>query len=140
MTQYVFDLHDGRGIATVGEQLEFPGDEAAFNHGQDVVRDLMRNRYLQTRSWRLDIFRANGECVAQLPFAQLDPTLDHLISPARALIERWSQSRLALAEEIAVARATIREARALVAQSRGKPYVVAVGGRTVWSDRSPNAR
>jgi hypothetical protein len=131
MARYIFELRTGEFSATVDDQCEFTSDEAVIEYGRQVAHELMRNRCLQARRWRLDIHNADGEYIACLPFAQLDPTLDHLVSPARGLVERWSEACLALAETVSAARQTARESRSLVARSRGKPYLVAVHGEPV---------
>jgi len=98
---------------------------------------------LRTRSWRLDVYE-NGECVSQLPFASVDETLDHLQPALRKTVERSNDSLLALHETLSSARATLRESRALVARSRGKPYLATVAGeptiRTSPPDRDKRRR
>jgi hypothetical protein len=95
---------------------------------------------VKVRRWHLDNYDADGEWVAALPFAKIDPTLDHMMTPARSLIERWSASCLALAEAVDAARKTVREARALVALSRGKPYLISCQGEQVITDRKSGRR
>jgi hypothetical protein len=140
MKRYTVKLRDGIGRNAVDDEVEFESDDAAFEYANQVARELMRNRNVRARRWRLDIYGADGEWVATLPFAQVDPTLDHLSPPARALIERWSASCLALAETIEAARGTVREARSLVARSRGRPYLVVDREEWVVAEREGEPR
>jgi hypothetical protein len=135
MERYLFDLIDGKGKISMDDGIEFPTEDAAIQYGRRVVQELMRNRNEQTRRWRLDIFRIrDGECVAQLPFSEIDPTLDQLSPKTRASIKRWSATYLSLAEQIPATRATVRQSRALLARAKGKPYLIATGGRLVRNE------
>jgi hypothetical protein len=87
----------------------------------------MRGREVQTRSWRLDVYE-NGELISQIPFASVDPTLDHLGPRVRATVEASCATIRSARETVSAAHATMRESRALVARSRGKPYLAVERG------------
>jgi hypothetical protein len=92
----------------------------------------MSCREAQTRTWRLDVYEGSGEQIFQLPFARIDPTLDHLVPEMRETVERASDLSRSLREAMASARVTLRESRALVALSRGRPYLATeMGERTI---------
>ena len=110
--------------------------EQALDHAEMVAHELMRGRELQTRSWRLDVYE-DGELVYQIPFASIDPTLDHLIPSVRMTVERSSVSIRLTRETITAAQATIRESRALVAMSRGKPFLAAARGEPTIRPSEP---
>jgi len=141
MPRYTFELHSDK--SPVRDDAWFTNRERACAHAQHVARELMYGCELRTRSWRLDVYE-NGECVSQLPFASVDETLDHLQPALRETVERSNDSLLGLHETLSSARATLRESRALVARSRGKPYLVTEGGeptiRTSPPDRGKRRR
>ncbi len=89
----------------------------------------MRGCEIQTRSWRLDIYEDGHECVAEIPFAAVDPSLEHLAPELRRMIERVCDSFRSWQDALRAAQATMRESRALVSLARGKPYLAAIGGR-----------
>jgi hypothetical protein len=61
-------------------------------------------------------------------FAAVDPTIDHLAPDSRAAVERGCEQRRALQEATRELRKTVRRARALVARSRGRPYLIVQNG------------
>ncbi len=67
----------------------------------------------------------------EIPFARLDETLDHLSPHWRSNIEDLCNRMRVLHEAYNAARITMRESRALVARSRGKPYSATEGGRPI---------
>jgi hypothetical protein len=141
MPRYTFELHSGQ--SPVRDDAWFTDRERACAHARHVARELMYGCELRTRSWRLDVYE-NGECVSRLPFASIDETLDHLQPGLRKTVERSRDRLLGLHETMSSARATLRESRALVARSRGKPYLATEAGeptiRTSPPDRSKRRR
>jgi hypothetical protein len=136
MPRYLFQLHDGERPVEDGDVWE-SSREPALAHAETVAGELMRGREKQTRSWRLDVYE-NGELICQIPFATVDPTLDHLRPPLRRMVERSYQTIHSAQQTYSAARATMRESRALVAISRGKPYLAAQGGEpTIRSGPPP---
>jgi hypothetical protein len=92
----------------------------------------MSCREAQTRIWCLDVYEGSGERIFQLPFARFDPTLDHFVPEMRKTVEQVSDLSRSLREAMASARVTLRESRALVALSRGRPYLATeMGERTI---------
>ncbi len=67
---------------------------------------------------------------------RVDPTLNHLTSEQRELVEHNSRLLRSLRNAVHAASLTGREARSLVARSRGKPYLAADRGRKVIRDNS----
>jgi uncharacterized protein DUF6894 len=127
MPLYTFELQDGE--RQIGDEtgIWFADRERALDHAHEVARELMTARETQTRTWRLDVYE-DGTRVQEVPFASMDPTLNHLHPTLRTTVERWCDTVRNFRETMTVARATVRESRALVARSRGKPYLAAVGG------------
>ena len=139
MPVYTFELRDGERPVMDETGVWFADRERAIEHAQDVARELMWGRELQTRSWHLDVYEA-GTCVHQLLFASIDPTLDHLRPALRMNVEQSCDTLRGFKEAMSAARATVLETRALIARSRGKPYLATVAGKpTIRTSRSTPA-
>jgi hypothetical protein len=126
MPLYNFALHDGEN-AIDDEGVWLADRERALEYAHDVARELMQAREPQTRAWRIDVYEG-GRQIDRLPFARLDPTLDHLPPRLRMAVESSCESISAVRQVLAAARATLRESRALVRRSRGKPYLATERG------------
>src|SRR5215472_3443658 len=136
MPLYTFELRDGScGIAdTAGVKLA--DRDQALGYAHHVIRELLKGGCdWQTGTWLLDVYEDHDERVFEIPFARLDETLDHLSPSLRSIIEDLRIRSLLLREAYMAARITVREARALVARSRGRPYLAAdAGQRTIRED------
>jgi len=132
MPVYTFELRDGDRKIEDGNGVNLPDRDHAFDYALDVAHELMSCREAQTRIWCLDVYEGSGERIFQLPFTRFDPTLDHLVPEMRERVERVSDLARSLGEAMAAARVTLRESRALVALSRGRPYLATeMGERTI---------
>lgn len=132
MPTYTFELRDGDRRIADGNGVDLPDREHARDYALDVAHELMSCREAQTRIWRLDVYDGSGQRIFELPFASIDPTLDHLVPEMRTTVERTCDRSLSLKEAIAAARITLRESRALVALARGRPYLATeMGERTI---------
>jgi hypothetical protein len=131
MPLYTFELRDGScGIAdTVG--VSFADSDQALCYAYEVIRELMGGCEQQTRTWRLDVYEDHDRRIFKIPFARVDETLDHLRPHLRSMIEDLCNRSRAVHEAFSAARITIRESRALVARSRGKPYLATEGGKPI---------
>lgn len=131
MPLYTFELRDGScGIAdTIGVSLADRDEALCYAH--EVIRELMGCREQQTRTWRLDVYEDHDRRVFEIPFARLDETLDHLSPQWRSNIEDLCNRSRVLHETYNAARITMRESRALVARSCGKPYLATEAGRPI---------
>ena len=137
MPLYTFELRDGsRGIAdTTG--VIFADRDQALCYAYGVIRELMNGREPETRTWQLDVYEDHDRRVFEIPFARADLTLDHLSPGWRSRIEDLCARSLVLHETYSAARVTMRESRALVARSRGRPYLATERGqRTIRDDES----
>lgn len=135
MPLYTFELRDGScGIAdTAG--VRFADRDQALGYAYEVIREMMNGRERETRTWRLDVYEDNDQRVFEIPFARMDETLDHLSAGWRNLIEDSAARLRSLHETYNATRATMRESRALVARSRGRPYLATERGqRTIRED------
>jgi hypothetical protein len=135
MPLYTFELRDGSsGIAdTVG--VSFADRDQALCYAHGVIREMMSQCEQETRTWRLDVYEDHDRRVFEIPFARMDQTLDHLDPSWRQKIEDLCQRSRSLREAFTAACVTVRESRALVARSRGKPYLAADRGEQVIRER-----
>jgi hypothetical protein len=131
---YTFQLRDGARLIQDPMGVQLRDRSAARDYAQQVARELMSGREPETRMWCLDVHEDDSAHVLAIPFATIDPTLDHLGPELRSVIETWCDKLRSLQEAVSTARATLRESRALVAQSRGRPYLATANGeRTIRS-------
>ena len=133
MPVYTFKLRDGSGDIEDANGVEFRHQEVALRYAHDVVSELMKSRELETRAWRLEVYEG-GSPIYEIPFASVDPSLDHLTPKLRTIVEGLSERKAVLGEAIQSVRATVQESRALVARSRGKPYLASRHGKPVIRD------
>jgi hypothetical protein len=133
---YTFRLRDGRGDVEDSTGVQLPDRDSAIHYAHDVVHELMRSREEETHSWCLDVYdsSANDNLVYEIPFASVDPSLDHLAPKFRAMVESVSERKRLLSDAIHTVRATIQESRALVARARGRPYLASRFGKATIRD------
>src|SRR5262249_54266951 len=91
MAAYTFRLLDGCGEVEDETGVNFGHPDHAIRYARDVVHELMRNRELETRSWRLDVYENSDGPICTIPFASIDPTLDHLTPNLRTMVEAMSE-------------------------------------------------
>jgi hypothetical protein len=89
--RYTFKLFDDSGGVEDDVGVSLPNAEIAYRYACDVVLELMNWRELWTRHWQLDVYEDEGKKVFEIPFAQIDPTLNHLTTKQRKLVEHGSQ-------------------------------------------------
>lgn len=132
MPVYTFRLRDGSHGIEDDTGIALPDRKRAFDYACEVVRELMCRREQQTRTWQLDVYEDGDERIFAIPFARLDETLGHLGPEMRErLVELCDRCR-SIREAMSAVAITVRESRALVARSRGKPYLAAeFGQRTI---------
>jgi hypothetical protein len=135
MRRYHFHLRDGcRGYADP-KGVCLPSDDAAREHAHRVAVELMKNREQKARHWRIQVQDTHGETLFEVPFIGLDGTLSHLSPALKKAMEELSQRCYALREAIAQARNVQIQAMAVVAKSRGRPYLAAADGEEIVSKR-----
>jgi hypothetical protein len=134
MPRYTFKLRDDDNGVEDDNGVNLPDVQIAYRYACDVVYELMNGREPSTRSWRLEVYEEGQEKIFEIPFVRLDQTLDHLNAQMRAAVERGAGQIRAVKDTYQAARATVREAKSLVARSRGKPYLAADRGGKVIRD------
>ena len=93
MPNYTFELRTAAAESTTRPASRWSMAWMLCSYAQAVVRELMRSREAQTRTWRLDVCDEAGACLIELPFARFDPTLDHLRPELRAMVEKFCDRR-----------------------------------------------
>jgi hypothetical protein len=136
MPRYTFKLFDDGGGVEDNIGVSLPNAAIAYRYACDVAFELMSCRELRTRHWQLDVYEDEAKKVFEIPFAKLDPTLDHLPTQQRELVEHSSRLVRSLKDAVYAAKLSARESKSLVARARGKPYLVADRGRKVIRDNS----
>jgi len=131
MALYHFNLRDGRGGVADLEGTDLPNLGAAKAHATLVARELLYHNELRSRAWQLDVYDEDGELGFVLPFASVDPTLDHLGGPLRGLVERLSESKRTITETMFGLESMRYCARAANARRTGRPYLTARFGQRV---------
>jgi hypothetical protein len=133
MPIYTFKLIDDCGGVEDNAGVTLPSAEVANQYASDVVGELMNRREDATRTWRLDVYE-DATRLFEIPFASLDHTLDHAKPSRRNEVEQLCSRRRSLLDALNEAEVTLRESQALLARSRGKPYLAAVGGKKTIRD------
>lgn len=136
MPAYTFKLCDDSDGLEDDVGISLPDDEIAYVYACDVVRELMNGRESATRHWQLDVYEGHGEKVFEIAFVSLDQTLDHLNAELREQVEQSARQIRSFRDALGAAVLTVREAKSLVARSRGNPYLAADRGRKVIRDGS----
>ena len=78
MSLYYFILKGGRDIISDQEGVELRDLAAAREHATAVARELMRNRELPARNWRLEVCDDYLVPCFEILFADVDETIAHL--------------------------------------------------------------
>jgi hypothetical protein len=128
MTMFYFNLRDGGAGVTDIDGTELRDESEAKAHATQVARELMRPKELKKRPWQLDVCDDQGPLFV-VPFAAVDPTLDHLEPKLRQLIEGLCESRRALAETLFRSQLMLLRFQASRSRAAGGPYLAAQCGR-----------
>jgi hypothetical protein len=136
MPVYTFKLRDGSGGVEDATGVELSDRDRAVRYANDVVHELMRSREVETRSWCLDVYEGSeiDSPIYEIPFASVDPSLDHLTPKQRSMVESMSERKRLLSDVIHTVSGTVQESRALVARARGKPYLASRFGKPTIRD------
>ena len=140
MLRYTFALRADEALIEDESGIWFEDRGRAREYARDVAHELMHGREEETRSWCLEVYEG-GARIYELLFASIDPTLADLPPRLRATVEQASEKKLAFRDALATVHATMRESKALVARSRGKPYLATLAGQpTVRTNNETPAR
>ena len=131
MPRYHFHLRDGAAGVTDLEGTNLPGPAAARAYAAQVARELMARAEVKRRHWRLDVSDDTGKVLFNVPFAEVDITINHLCPTTRGLVERLCRNTRELAEAVFEGRLAVLKSKAIRARSNGKPYLAAHVGRQI---------
>ena len=112
MALFYFLLKHGEQTIPDREGEEFPDVQSARAYADAVAHDLMRNRELATRLWRIEVCDEDLAPCFTVHFSEVDETLGHL--PAA-----WREMIRTVAERAAAFHEAMKEMRATLADSRG---------------------
>jgi hypothetical protein len=131
MPVFFFNLQDGKGGIEDEEGVDLPTLVAAQEHAIGVARELMRRNEPKWRICRLDILNSEGSLLFTLPFAKVDPLLDHLDQPLREVVERLSESRRNLADTLSDMKRLRFQLRGARSRAQHKPCLVTLNGKKI---------
>ncbi len=128
MPIFLFNVQNGNGWLMDKDGTELPDVDAAKAHGFAVARELMNRDEVRRRHWRLNVWDSEGALVVAIPFAKVDPLLDHLSRPLRQTVEQLAERRGTLAETMSEAKRLQLQLRSMRARSKRRPYLIAQQG------------
>jgi hypothetical protein len=131
MPTYTFKLRGDAGWVADNVGTALADNASAYRYACCVARELMRCRESQTRYWLLEVYQDGQRPLFDILFATVDPTLDHLRRESRAMVESTSEKKRALKDVIHDVGLTVRESRALLARSSGRPHLISDNGETI---------
>jgi hypothetical protein len=114
---YYFILHSRWDSYPDTEGVEFENESAARNQAVTVAQELMRNRELDTRLWRIEVRDEYLQLCSEVLFSTIDPTIDHLPSDLRQSIDLVADKSARLAEVILKVRGSMIEVRDTMARA-----------------------
>lgn len=87
MPLYYFNLKDLREAYVDPDGTALADDACAFEHARSVALELMQNREIKTRSWRLQVCGADRNILFELLFAKVDHSMIHYPPALRNSVE-----------------------------------------------------
>jgi len=111
MPLFYFILKNGHHTIPDREGEELTDLSAARAHATGVARELMRNRSVKTRTWRLEVCDEYLQPSFEVLFASIDDTMSHLPPAIRQSIEITCQSTASLNDTICSVRNSLLEVR-----------------------------
>ena len=117
MALYYFILKNRWDSFPDTEGAEFDNESAAHSQAISVAQELMRNRELDTRLWRIEVRDENLQLCSEVFFSSIDPTIDHLPPDWRHSIDVVANKSARLAEAIVKVRNTMMEVRDTMARA-----------------------
>src|SRR5690242_17457733 len=117
MPLFYFILKTGREKIPDREGLEFPDQESARAHATAVAQELMRNRELKTRPWRIEVRDEDLQRCSEILFGSVDSSIDHLAPEYKESVEALSRSTAILLDAFNDVRSTISNVKKTLAQA-----------------------
>jgi hypothetical protein len=117
MPLFYFILKTGGEKIPDREGFEFPNQDIARAHAEAVAHELMRNREMKTRRWRLEVCDDDLQPCFEVLFAATDPLIAHLPASYRESVEGLSSSTANLHDTFAQVRTTLSSVRETLARA-----------------------
>ena len=118
MSLFYFILKTGQEKIPDREGLEFPDQDTARAHAEIVARELMRNRELKTRTWRIEVRDEDLQPCFELLFAAEDnTTIAHLGYEQRHTVEMVSARTARLFDAFDQVKTSISDVRETLARA-----------------------
>jgi hypothetical protein len=128
MPLYYFNLQTNTGVIRDPDGTELPDEVAAREHAAAVARELVRNRQIGVRSWRLDMCDASHQLQTSLILAEFDEGLASLSSPFRETVMDGCVQSASLRDAIRDLNKTLLQIKGTIARSKQQPYLAAIEG------------
>lgn len=109
MPLFYFILKNGRHTIPDRDGEELADECAARVRATDVSHELMRNRELRTRSWRLQVCDTYLQPCFEVLFASVDDTIAHMPPEFRGVIETVSRNTASLNDTVIDVRRTLAQ-------------------------------
>jgi hypothetical protein len=117
MPLYYFTLKGGGDTFSDQEGVELLDLAAAREHATAVARELMRNRELPARKWRLQVCDDYLMPCFEILFAEVDETIAHLQPKYRKSLEGVARLAGRIDDAFSEVRATLSEVRETLAEA-----------------------
>ena len=117
MATFYFILKFGRQSVPDREGVELPDEAAARAHAVAVGRELMRNREVDTRLWRLQVCDDYLLPKFEVLFPEIDQAISRLPLDLRGSIEAVCRTAGALNDAIVNVHSTLVEVRSTLARA-----------------------
>jgi hypothetical protein len=94
MPIYSFKLRSDENVFADDAGVSLLNPKLAYSYACDVVRELMRRRESETRYWSLEVHEQSQGKIFDIPFAEIDSTLEGLPENWRSVVEQlWQRVR-----------------------------------------------
>jgi hypothetical protein len=94
MPIYSFKLRADEKVFADDAGVSLRNPKLAYNYACDVVRELMRRRESETRRWSLEAHEQSQGKIFDIPFAEIDSTLEALPENWPSVVEQlWQRVR-----------------------------------------------
>jgi hypothetical protein len=128
MPIYYFNLKTQEGRVPDPDGIDLLDDARAREYGEQVALELMHQREIKTRFWRIEVCNSERRPIIELLFASVDPLVANLSSTCRITVEQASSRTAGLVDAILDTRRSYYEIRATLSHGKGKPYLATRDG------------
>jgi hypothetical protein len=128
MPMYYFNLKTQEGCVPDPDGIELLDDLRAREYAEQVALELMHQREIKTRSWRIEVCNFERRPIVELLFAYVDPLVANLSPACRITVEQASARTAGLIDAISDTRRSYYDLMATLSHSKGKPYLATRDG------------